>query len=90
MHNFEFQLYYLLAKYRLGKLKEERFNLKVYQLLVAASSIKNGFMKLRIIENMQKIEQIRNIRLENRNKQFLTRLQIELVEFSTISDLNWA
>lgn len=88
IHILEIELYLLLSKYQRKSIKEETFNKKLYQLLQPAKAHPNGFLKLRLIDNLSVLLKDRELRIASKNKLFLKQLKMEMSAYQKLTDLD--
>lgn len=88
IHILEIELYLLLAKYKRKRIKEETFNQKLYQLLEPSLEHLNGFLRLRLIENLSLLLKDRSLRIASKNKQILKIQKSVMRVYAPLTDLD--
>jgi hypothetical protein len=87
IHIFEIELYLLLSKYKRASIREETFNKKLYQLLEPSLKHLNGFLKLRLIENLQTLLKDASLRIASKNKNIVDAGIQEMQVYHDLTDL---
>jgi len=82
--DFEVKLYLLLTKYKKGSIKLSTFKNKLNQLILPLVEVKDGFFKLCIIENLNKIIQDPSLEVDIQTRKAFKSLQEEMRGYKSI------